>query len=240
MIAKGSAVIGRIFKGSSQIGKVYKGGILVYQYAVADGYWIHKDTGVKTDFGLEESCIVDGEMKTPAWIRDAKEVKIPTGVTKIGANAFAYSGLDSIALPATLVEIGPEAFYSLSQPVRLEFNEGLEIIGNSAFYYGPINTDILVFPESLKIIGDSSFSSVNYNAIILGERIEKIGALAFMSFFGSTNPYSVICKALAPPSIKDYSFARAPAVIRVPSSSVNAYKMAPGWSVYENIIEAIP
>lgn len=48
---------------------------------VEDGYWVHKDTGVKTYFGADASFISNGVMSQPPWIENAKEIRLCTGIT---------------------------------------------------------------------------------------------------------------------------------------------------------------
>ena len=57
--------------------------------AIQDGYWVHRNTGVKTYFDLGDPSISGGIMNSPSWVRDCSEVKIPSGVTGLGANCFS-------------------------------------------------------------------------------------------------------------------------------------------------------
>lgn len=54
------------------------------KYAVLqDGYWVHKDTGVKTYFGADADFITDGVMSRPDWIANAKDIKLCSGITDL-------------------------------------------------------------------------------------------------------------------------------------------------------------
>lgn len=83
------------------------------KYAVPqDGYWIHKDTAVKTYFGADESFITNGIMSSPYWVTACSEVQIPSGVTGIGDYCFMdCSDLTSITLPEGVTIIGSLCFY---------------------------------------------------------------------------------------------------------------------------------
>lgn len=73
---------------------------LVVKQKSADGYWVHKDTGVTTYYGLT------GTMSTPSWKNNAKEIKVPTGVTELAVECFANSpDLEVLILPDTLTTI---------------------------------------------------------------------------------------------------------------------------------------
>ena len=58
--------------------------------SIQDGYWVHKDTGVKTYFGLEDSSIEDGIMGYPSWMPNCSEVKLPSGVTGFKTYNWVY------------------------------------------------------------------------------------------------------------------------------------------------------
>jgi len=45
------------------------------------GYWVHKDTNVKTYFDATADFIVNGVMHKPSWIADAKEIRLCAGIT---------------------------------------------------------------------------------------------------------------------------------------------------------------
>ena len=72
--------------------------------AIQDGYWVHRNTGVKTYFDLGDPSISGGIMNSPSWVRDCSEVKIPSGVTGLGANCFSkIAALTSITIPEVLL-----------------------------------------------------------------------------------------------------------------------------------------
>jgi len=51
--------------------------VLKYVSTTQEGYWVHKDTGVKTYFGLEDPSIENGMMGYPSLGDDCSEVNIP-------------------------------------------------------------------------------------------------------------------------------------------------------------------
>lgn len=71
------------------------------------GYWIHKTTGVKTEFTMSDSSIIGTLLTSPLWKNDASEISIPEGVITINANAFANSpDLKILVIPGTVTTIG--------------------------------------------------------------------------------------------------------------------------------------
>lgn len=83
------------------------------KYAVLqDGYWVHKDTGVKTYFGADADFITGGVMSSPYWATDCSEVQMPSGVTGLGDYCFSSCiALTSITLPESVNSIGLLCFY---------------------------------------------------------------------------------------------------------------------------------
>lgn len=70
------------------------------------GYWIHKDTGVKTTFGIDADFIVNNTFGTPSWKMDASEIFVPEEVTALGFTSLnGAANLKILDLPSTLAEI---------------------------------------------------------------------------------------------------------------------------------------
>lgn len=88
-----------------------------------------------------------------------KKIEIPSSVKKIGDSAFELSGISEI-----------------------KFNEGLETIGNSAFYtWGCFKK--ITLPSTVKSIGDMCFDSYEPYEIELNDGLERVGKQAFICEF---------------------------------------------------------
>lgn len=85
----GNQKIKEIYQGNVKMKEAYKGGQLIYSAVDTRGYWVHKNTGVKTYFNLSASFISNGIMSRPTWMGDAKEVKLCAGIT--GFHIKSYS-----------------------------------------------------------------------------------------------------------------------------------------------------
>lgn len=135
------------------------------------------------------------------------EIYIPTNVTKIESNAFTNcSSLRKIVVPASVKELDSQCFYGCSELNTIQLNEGLQDIGQACFYQckNLYNIDL---PASLNNIGQNAFA-------------------------GCTSLEIITCYAKTPPSIGSTTFSfsnSSKCVIRVPASSVDAYKQAPNW-----------
>ena len=113
MIQFGNDKIKDIYVGSDKIMEVYYGSEKVWGEieSTQEGYWIHKDTGVKTYFDADADFITDGVMSRPPWVFNCSEVQIPSGVTGIGAYCFEMCfSLTSINIPEGVTSLGAFCF----------------------------------------------------------------------------------------------------------------------------------
>lgn len=77
-------------------------------------------------------------------------------VTKIEASAFHHAGLTSVTLPASLEEIGDDAFSGCDNLTFVSLPSELMNIGNSAFY-GCSELRVPTIPENVNYIGEKAF-----------------------------------------------------------------------------------
>lgn len=166
-------------------------------------------------------------------------VTIEEGVTVIGLSAFGYCiALTSVYIPNTIIRIENDAFHQCYALTHIDIPNSVTNIGNYAFSSCTSLTD-LVIPSNVESIGSKAF--FNCSALIsvtIGTGVTSIGESAFQRCSALT---SVTCEAVTPPTAEFGIFGECPelAHIYVPAESVEAYKTATNWSVYEAIIEAI-
>jgi len=116
-------------------------------------------------------------------------VVFPAGMQVIPDKLFSkahFASSASITIPATVTEIGDNAFAgSKTVPtnitsVKFESGSQLESIGKNAFTYCTAIVDIKI-PDTVVDIGASAFSyCVNLKEIIIPENVSKIGSSAFL------------------------------------------------------------
>ena len=182
-----------------------------------------------------------------------KAVKIPSGVTSIPSSCFSEcSSLESVTIPKGVMTIGDGAFYACSINA-LTLPESLETIGRSAFScnYSLKSVNIpakvkkieaqafshcgltnLVIQEGVQTIGDYAFGDNSLENLTLSSTITSIGGGAFGE---NSNLKSIICNAVTPPTLGENAFnIEITPSIKVPISSIAAYRQANGWKNFSN------
>ena len=108
---------------------------------------------------------------------DLKSIKLPKTVKKIGKFAFQSNYLTEFVAPEALKIIGDGAFMN-NKIEMLELGENTEIIGSSAFHINKLFA-IVIYPN-VREIGISAFRNNDaQNVMFMGDKVEKIGEMAF-------------------------------------------------------------
>ena len=137
-------------------------------------------------------------------------VTIPNNVTSIGDYAFrGCSGLTSVTIGNSVTSIGDWAFRACSGLTSVTIPNSVTSIGKYAFY------------------GCSGLTSV-----IIGNSVTSIGKSAFGE---CTQLINIVCYAAEPPSCDASVFANYDASLKVPCSSLDAYKADAVWGDFNNI-----
>lgn len=142
-------------------------------------------------------------------------ITFAANVRTILSEQFAeQEDLRSIRLPYSVTSIGEDAFDEC------------------------YNLRSVSIPNSVKIIGDEAFNRCDLQSVTIPESVREIGEEAFCH---NSNLRSVYCKSKTPPVLYSDLYydsacfydAHESLVIYVPTESVQAYKNAKEWSVYE-------
>ncbi len=167
-------------------------------------------------------------------------INIPNSVTYIGSYAFSgCSSLTTINIPNSVTAIGYDAFSGTSwydnQP------DGLVYAGLVAYEYKgtkPEGTTITL-KEGTKGIADFAFSNCsNLAAINIPNSVTYIGEGAFSDCIHLNDLY---CYATTPPKCCQSTFTNIlsktnSTTLHVPAASLAAYRAAPVWKDYKNIV----
>lgn len=187
------------------------------------------------------SFVVPSKVKTIAeylfeGCKNLSSISIPEGVTTIGGAAFDYcENLIDVNIPSTVTSIGWCAFLGCKEIRSIQIPEGVLSIGNRAFSVCASLKSIQI-PEGVKSIDYSTFSGCSsLQHIILPNSLEEISSSAF----GSNKSLQYIRVGQTPPivsSSKFYDINTEMITLLVPTGSESAYKSAPAWNTFENII----
>lgn len=92
-------------------------------------------------------------------------VVIPDGCTEIGENAFRECSISAVTIPGTIKNIPNFAFYETISLISIKMGEGVESIGNSAFYVsaansitGYLNRQVYI-PSTLQFVLENAFGN---------------------------------------------------------------------------------
>ncbi len=242
MIQIGNDKIKDIYVGSDKIKEVYYGSEKVWGEieSTQEGYWVHKDTGVKTYFDLTDPSIENGIMGYPSWMPNCSEVKLPLGVTGFKTYNWVFEEMGNFEMTYTGFLHTKEIFItgnSVLIGVDLS-NTSISFIGDYAFY-GCLSLTSITLPESVTSLGLECFAfCASLPSITLPEGVTS---LVQSCFRGCSSLILATVLPAIPPSLGWDVFENVhPSFnIKVRSPYVNDYKTATNWNAYASKISAI-
>lgn len=157
-----------------------------------------------------------------------ESVTIPEGVTSIEGSAFWSCNLNALTLPESLETIGSYAFCNNCVLKSVNIPAKVKTIESDAFYNCGL-TD-LVIQEGVQTIGNNAFYGNSLKNLTLPSTITSIGDWAFVH---NNNLQTIICNAVTPPTLVGNAF-DSNISIKVPLSSIAAYRQANGWKNFSN------
>ena len=130
---------------------------------------------------ISRYCYYDDYSDFHSFYWHLREVKLPEGLTYIGARAFCSSPeLTEVKIPSTVTKIKEYAFSGCTGLTEIELPPQLEEVGYSSFYGCSGLTEITI-PSSVKIIRSGAFERcTSLESVTLSEGIREIGTEAFM------------------------------------------------------------
>lgn len=165
-----------------------------------------------------------------------KKITISSNITEIPWYTFDNcTNLDSVIMDgAEITKIGQYAFRN-TKISKIKIPETVTTIENNAFTGTQIsNLDI---PDSVTTLGAYAFSHCpNLTTVAIGSGIRS---LENNPFSNCTNITSYTIRRETPPTLGPEGLPGTSLKIYVPSSAVDTYKAAEGWSGYKDNIQAI-
>jgi hypothetical protein len=193
--------------------------------------------------------------------RALESFAIPPALRTIGSRVFSYCrSLTTLDIPPGVDSLGNYAFSNCYNLKTLNIPDSVSVIGKGAFD-GCEALESLTIPQAVSLIADwTFFDCIALKAIVLPRATRSIGyaalgdcssltELSIPENVASIGEYAISeCDSLlavdvyplVPPAAGAYLFEACGslAVIRVPASSLAAYKAAPEWSAHSSIIVA--
>lgn len=159
-------------------------------------------------------------------------VSMPEGITSIDYNAFSgCQNLETVALPESLTIFGFRAFESCKLLKTIKIPSGVTAIPGSCFYCCS-SLESVTIPEGVMTIGQYAFLGCNLKELTLPSTVTMIGSRAFVS---NNRFQSITCNATTPPSLGENAFNHnISTTVKVPLSSIAAYRQAEGWKNFTN------
>ncbi len=160
-------------------------------------------------------------------------ISVLDGTTQICGGAFYdCSGLTSVTIPNSVTSIGMYAFESCSDLTSVTIPNSVTSIEEGAFYQCSGLTSVTI-PNSVTSIGWGAFYGCSgLTSVTIPNSVTSIEEEAFEECTQLTN---IVCYAAEPPSCDTSSFANYNASLKVPYSSLEAYKAAAVWCDFNNI-----
>ena len=109
------------------------------------------DTSVTYE-GVEYSVTAIGDLAL-SEVKGIKDFVVPEGIVRIGQAAFWESSLETISIPASVIEIGESCFETCEQLKECTIPATVTTLGNDMFY-GCVQMKTISLPEGMTAIPD--------------------------------------------------------------------------------------
>ena len=159
-----------------------------------------------------------------------ESVTIPEGVTAVGGDALRFCNFNALTLPESLEKIGSHAFDGNKSLKSVNIPAKVKTIEERAFSFCGLTE--LVIPEGVLVIDQDAFLGNSLKNLTLPSTITSIGESAFRY---NNDFQSIICNAATPPALGANAFdGEITPDVKVPLSSIAAYRQADGWKNFTN------
>lgn len=159
-------------------------------YKVVDGSLMSKDGTIlyahpSTPAG--GTLIVSGSVKVLGWMslfsnEGITHIELPSGLERIEDYALAYTGIDELTMPDSVVEVQGSICYECPNLKRVVISDSLKELGQQAgwnCFYGCENLDDVTLGSSLEVIGNGCFAYSKIESIHIPASVKQINYAAF-------------------------------------------------------------
>jgi hypothetical protein len=173
------------------------------------------------------------------------ELQLPPSLEYIGDESFRGLPITSIRIPASLIHLGKEVFWgcSIYSMIVEEGNSVYDSRGSCNAIIESANNKLVrgcfatKIPPTVRIIADKALSGVSITDIDIPASVEEIGKSAF---YPNASLKSLTLHTSVPPIANEdviHSDLYSKVTLYVPEGCVDAYKSAPIWGKFTNIVE---
>ena len=142
--------------------------------AVVTGIGSCKDVNISIPQFIEGKTVVSVASDAFARQDQIVSIKLPSTVTHIGRNAFAWCRKLEYVVANGLIEIGAKAFMGCDSLSDLALGKKIKRIGAKAFAYCPALTSAYL-PDSIREMGESVFEGCrNLDTVVLPDSLKVI------------------------------------------------------------------
>ena len=156
-------------------------------------------------------------------------VSFPEMLTGIGKEAFEGCGLTSIDLPPTLTTLGERAFKNCKGLTHVTLPDDCITVDKEAFRECSSLTEIDL-GKGLTTIGDNALRETAITTLVLPESVQELGKKIAEK---CKSLERIECHAVLPPKLDGVSNNKVE--LRVPDTSVPAYKSTKNWKNFKSI-----
>ena len=161
------------------------------------------------------------------------QITLPAGLTTICNEAFENSALSSLELPDKLVTIGERAFKNCKGLTQVALPDRCVTVDNEAFRECTSLVEIDL-GKGLHVLGDHALRETAISTLDIPETVTHVGKKVAEKC-KSLN--LIQCHAVLPPKLDGVSNNKVE--LRVPDTSIPAYKSAKNWKNFKNIYAII-
>ena len=193
---------------------------------------------------LTEAKLPDNLTEIPmtmfAQCENLKKISIPSTVTSIGMTAFAMTGIDTLVIPNSVVNIGSQLFEGCENLRHVQFSDKIRSLPISTFR-NCTSLEVMLLPENIKTIEHEAFAGcTQLIAVSMGKYLEEIQEQAFAQCANLLHVriYSPSVNKCANDAF-DVSYINY-ATLYVPNAMIGTYSPQEPWKNFKEIKEALP
>ncbi len=162
--------------------------------------------------------------------KNLSAVSFPSILTGIGKEAFEGCALHAIDLPQTLTMVGERAFKNCRSLTAVVIPDGCTMLAKEAFRECT-SLATIDLGKGVTTIGDNALRETAITTLVLPESIKELGKKVAEKCKLLTR---IDCYALLPPALGGVSNNKVE--LRVPDTSVPAYKSAKNWKNFKTVL----